>query len=153
MSKFGDYMHNLWHVLHPGQDCGEGSLTVITDTGLQQQMVYDAFAADSRQAAAALAGLPPMSPDVEEMEHKAHLQRMEEIVPILPLLLGQATFMGHCAAVLHLHKTDDELSDEQIEVVHQVFTNIVKASVISSVSTAVAMGALVVAKEVTTDEL
>lgn len=150
--RFDKYLHNLWHVLHPNQECDDaGEMLVITDTGLQQQMVFDAFSADSRGAAAFLSGLPPMSPDVIDMEQRAHEARMEAIVPVMPLLMGQATFMGHVAAVLHLHKTTEELTEEQVELVHQVFTNIVKASVVASVSTAVSLGVLEIAKEVTSD--
>lgn len=149
MKRFGDYLHDLWHILHPEQDCGSESFRVITDVGLQQQMVYDAFGEPVE--AAALIGLPPMSPDVHDMEERAHQERMEAIVPVMPLLLGQADFMGHVAAVLHLQKTTEELTDEQVELVHMVFTNIVKAAIVSSVSTAVGLGVLQVHKGVTTD--
>lgn len=147
--RFVKYLHDLWHLTHPGEDCGEGSMTVISDVGLQQQMVYDAFG--DPHGAGTMVGLPPMSPEVADMELRAHEARMEAIVPVMPLLIGQADFMGHCAAVLHLNQTTEELTDEQVELVHMVFTNIVKAAIVSSVSTAVSLGVLEVSKGVTTE--
>ena len=149
--KFVDMLHSLWHLTHPGQDCGEESMAVISDVGLQQQMLYDAFSNPTEVSP--MMGLPAMSSDVEEMEQRAHKLRMETILPVMPLLIGQSDFMGACAAVLHIHKTDDDLTPEQVEAVHVVFTNIIKASVVASVSTAVSLGVLHVNKGVvTTDE-
>lgn len=148
MSKFGDYMHNLWHVAHPGQPCGNEEVISISDVSLQRQMLYDSFT--DPEAVAELVALPPISAEVSEMELRAHEERMESIVPVLPLLLGQASFMGAAAAALQCREYDG--SDDHIEAVTAVFTNIIKASVIASVSTAVSLGVLDVLKGVTLED-
>ena len=151
MERFGDFLHSLWHLTHPGQDCGEESLQVITDVGLQRQMVWDAFA-NSREAEELL-DMPGISDDVREMEDRAHVQRILAIQPLLPLLISQADFMGHAATALQVHRVGAEnLTEEEYERTQIVFTQVIKASIVAAVSTAVGLGVLQVNKEVTKDE-
>jgi hypothetical protein len=86
------------------------------------------------------------------MEVKAHQERMEALIPIFPLLLGQADFMAHTAAALQVYQAGGDIEEEQYEQMCLAFNNIVRAAVVSSVSTAVAMGVLEINKSVTTDE-
>lgn len=151
MERFGDFLHYLWHVTHPGQSCGEDSFTLVTDVGLQRQLVQDAFA-NSREAEELL-DLPIISDEVREMEDRAHVQRILAIQPVLPLLISQGDFMGHAATALQIHRVGaDNVTDEEYERTQIVFTQVIKASIVAAVSTAVGLGVLQVNKEVTTDE-
>lgn len=148
MGRFGRYLHNLWHVLHREHDDCEPA---VSDISLQRQLLYDAFA--NPESIAAKLEMPGISPDGAEAEYAAHRARLERLVPIMPLLLGQAGFLSSVAANIHIENSDVELDETMVEAVHHVFDNIVKASVVASVSTAVALGALEINKEVVVDEL
>lgn len=150
MERFGDFLHYLWHITHPGQSCGEDSFQLVTDVGLQRQMVRDAFA--NSVEAEELLNLPGISDEVREMEERAHVARIVAIQPVLPLLISQADFMGHAATALQIHRVGEEnVTEEEYERTQIVFTQVIKASIVAAVSTAVGMGVLQVNKEVTTD--
>lgn len=151
MERFGDFLHHLWHITHPGQSCGEESVQIVTDVGLQRQMVHDAFS--NAQEAEELLGLPAISDEVRQMEDRAHVERIVAIQPLLPLLISQADFMGYAATELQIHRVGvDNVTAEERERTEIVFTQVIKASIVAAVSTAVGMGVLSVNKEVTTDE-
>lgn len=139
---FKDYLHGLWHLLHPGA----ADVRIVNDLTVQRQMLYDAFS-DGR-AMADLLDMPALSDDVHAMEMQAHQDRLERIVPLFPLLLQQSVWMAQANAALQIQiATSPWDSDEQIQLLESL-TNIIKASVVSTVSTAVDLGALHVPKEV-----
>lgn len=148
---FGDWLHEMWHLTHPGQSCEGGGEDFISDVALQRQMLYDAF--NDPEDVAAVTGLPAVSGEVADMETRAHHARMEEIKPVLPLLISQADFMGHCAALMQMSNTGLDPGEhvEEHAAIQMVFTNIIRASVIAAVSTAIGVGVLDVVKEVSVE--
>lgn len=148
--RFGDYMHALWHLAHPDQSCEPPQEMVITDVSLQRQMLYDAF--NDAEGVARIVGLSAVSEEVAEMEQRAHVERLGALAPVMPLLIEQANFLGHAAAVIQCINTDTDLQDEQATAVLTVFTDVIKASLVSAVSTAVGLGVLEVSRGVTVNE-
>lgn len=142
------FRHWLWHLLHPTEDCGDG-MDGISEVSLYRQMLYDAF--NDPEQIAQMMELPAISDEVAEMEQRAHVARLSFLAPVMPLLFDQSHFMGHAAAILQCsHAESDDL--EQLQAVTAVFTNVIKASVVAAVSTAVGLGVLTVNKEVVFDE-
>lgn len=140
------FLHTLWHLTHPHQECEpEEEVDSVSDVSLCRQMLYDAF--NDPESIAEMVRLPAISDEVAEMEQRAHVERLTALTPVLPLLMGQSDFMGVAAAALQCAHVADA-DESHLAAVAAVFTNIIKASVIASVSTAVAMGVLEINKEV-----
>lgn len=144
---FDKYLHQLWHLLNPYKDCSRS--TVITNAGLQRQMLYDAFG--EPEEVAELVGLPPISEEGMDAERKAARARAEAIVAVAPLLVHQAQFMAFACATAQLNEADEEPDPVQQEALHRAFNNICLGAVMAAVASAVDLGVLVVNKEVFVD--
>ena len=130
---------------HPGAQCSQ-PFEEITQAVVHRQLLYDGF--NGPEELAGMVGLPPVSAEVAEMELRAHVLRMEQIQPVVPLLLEQSEFLGSTAALLQCLNTDTDPDGENGQAVLLVFTNVIKASLVSAVATAVGLGALSVSREV-----
>lgn len=141
--------HFLWHLLHPRSSCApaQPQTSEITDASLCRQLLYDSF--QNPEQLAQMVRLPAISEEVAEMEQRAHVARMTNIAPVLPLLLGQSAFMGSASGLAQCVATD---TLEHLEQVQAALTNVITASVIASVSTAVALGVLEVNMEVSVEQ-
>lgn len=147
--------HFLWHLLHPRQSCMPevNEMDEISDVSLCRQMLYDAF--QQPEKIAQMLDLPAISEEVEEMEHRAHHTRMEAMAPIMPLLLGQAEFFGRASALMQVQQfgvTEDLDPEAAVDAATVIFTSIIRASLVSAISSAVDLGVLDILKEVFTDE-
>lgn len=141
-------LHFLWHLLHPRSSCAPPpEVTEITDASLCRQLLYDSF--QNPEQLAQMVQLPAISEEVAEMEQRAHIERLTNIAPVLPLLLGQSAFMGSASGMAQCVATD---TLEHLEPVQAALTNVITASVIAAVSTAVSLGVLEVVKEVCVEQ-
>lgn len=110
---------------------------------VHRQMLYDGL--QDVPAMSELAGLCPISPDVDEMERAASMERLTKIAYLFPCLMDQTQWMSDLALTVQMKELTEaghEPTEEEVEQVSRAILAVVRASVVSSVSTIVGLGLL-----------
>lgn len=112
-------------------------ITQVPLSVLMRQIVYDSMLTPT-EGIAEMLGLPPVSDDVADMEQQAHEDRLGNVAGLLPFVDAHADIMAKIAIAAYTLDNPtqgEEVPQEAMSELSQLFRMIALASSVSCIST------------------
>ena len=108
---------------------------------LIRQVIYDSMLMPAEEIAAHM-GLPPVSDEVSEMEERASQDRLSRMSALLPFIDAHADIAARIASAAYMIDDPDfdDLPEEKLESLLELFRLVSLASSVSCVSTLFSLG-------------
>lgn len=112
-------------------------ITQVPLSVLMRQIVYDSMLTPT-EGIAEMLGLPPISDDVADMEQQAHEDRLGNVAGLLPFIDAHADILAKIATAaytLDSSMSEENVPQEAMSELTQLFRMVALASSVSCVST------------------
>jgi len=108
---------------------------------LIRQVIYDSMMMPPEEIAAHM-GLPPVSEEVSEMEERASQDRLSRMSALLPFIDAHADISARIASAAYMIDDEDfdDIPDEKVDQLLELFRLVSLASSVSCVSTLFSLG-------------